>query len=135
MATLSLLSWGLNWCSPIALHRQYSLSTTLVWPHSLCEAEVRIAVAISYYIDNNYSVSTTLVWPHSLYEAEVRIVLYRQNPCSELVKHVYYFDTDMSNQIKSNNFYWSKNPNKGLSSIQNMTNTTKTTLSTQYLIT
>ena len=32
------------------------------------------------------------------------------------------------NQIKSNNFYWSKNPNKGLSSIQNMTNTTKTTL-------
>ena len=39
------------------------------------------------------------------------------------------------NQIKSNNFYWSKNPNKGLSSIHNMTNTTKTTLSTQYLIT
>ena len=40
-----------------------------------------------------------------------------------------------TNQIKSNNFYWSKNPNKGLSSIQNMTNTTKTNLSTQYLIT
>jgi hypothetical protein len=35
----------------------------------------------------------------------------------------------------NNNFYWSKNPNKGLSSIQNITNTTKTTLSTQYLIT
>ena len=40
-----------------------------------------------------------------------------------------------TNQIKSNNFYWSKNPNKGLSSIQNMTDTTKPTLSTQYLIT
>ena len=35
----------------------------------------------------------------------------------------------------NNNSYWSKNPNKGLSSIQNMTNTTKSTLSTQYLIT
>ena len=39
------------------------------------------------------------------------------------------------NQIKSNNVYWSKNPSKGSSSIQNITNTTKTTLSTQYLIT
>jgi hypothetical protein len=29
----------------------------------------------------------------------------------------------------NNNSYWSKNPNKGLSSIQNMTNTTKSTLS------
>ena len=32
-----------------------------------------------------------------------------------------------NNNNNNNNCYWSKNPNKGLSSIQNMTNTTKTT--------